>query len=287
MLAGLLAALLAGCSSPRPLAVGSQSFTEQVVLGEMVAQHVERRLRIPVDRRPNLGDTLLAHQSLLTAQIDLYPEYTGAALLAILKLPFEPDPTIALERVRLEYRTRFQVELLDPLGFSNGFALAIRAEDARAAKLETLSDAAAYKPGWLLGLSSEFLERPDGYRTLMRTYDLPLTAGTKGMNLSLLYKALADKQVSMVAVRATDGPLSAGDVKVLADDKKGFPPTQAALVVRADALARYPGLQKALSELSGKISDAAIRKLNYQVDVERRPANQVARDFLRQAGLLR
>jgi len=283
----LAAALLLGCSRRPPLTVGCKSFTEQVVVGEIVAQHLEQRLRIRVDRQLNLGDCLLAHQALVTGQVDLYPEYSGTALLAILKLPFDPDPAIALERVRREYRTRSQLEWLDPLGFSNGFALAIRGEDARAGRLETLSDAAAYKPGWVLGVSSEFLGRPDGYRTLMKTYDLPLTDGPKGMEPGLLYKALAEKQVSMAAVRATDGPLMSGDVKLLADNKKGFPPGQAALVVRADVLARYPGLRQALSELSGKISDTAIRKLNYQVDVGRRPPTQAARDFLREAGLLR
>lgn len=283
----LAAAWLAGCSKPRPLVVGSRAFTEQVVLGEIVAQHVEQRQRIAVQRRLNLGDTLLAHQALLTGEIDLYPEYAGAALVLVLKLPFEPDPAIALERARLEYRRRTQCEWLDPLGFGNGFAVAIRGENARAGKLETLSEASAYKPGWVLGLSPEFLERPDGYRALMRAYELPLTTGSKSMDPGLLYKALADKQVSMVAVRATDGALASGDVKVLADDRRGLPPSQAALVVRADVLARYPGLPQTLSELSGKISEAAIRKLNYQVDVSRRPAAQVAREFLRETGLLR
>jgi glycine betaine/choline ABC-type transport system substrate-binding protein len=269
------------------LVVGSRAFTEQVVLGEIVAQHVEQRQCIVVKRRLNLGDTLLAHQALLTGNIDLYPEYAGAALVLVLKLPFEPDPAIALERARLEYRLRAQCEWLDPLGFTSGFALAIRGADAHAGKLETLSEAAAYTPGWVLGLSPEFLERPDGYRGLMRAYELPLTTGPKSMDPGLLYKALADKQVSMVAVRTTDGALASGDVKVLADDRRGLPPSQAALVVRADALTNYPGLRRTLSELSGKISQAAIRKLNYQVDVSRRPVTQVARQFLVEAGLLR
>ena len=280
-------AALAACSRPRPLAVGSKDFTEQVLLGEIVAQHVEHRLSIRVERRFNLPSTLIAHQALSSGAIDLYPEYTGTALTSILRLPAESDPNIVLERVRNEYRLHSQMEWLDPLGFSNSFAMVVRGEDARANKLETLSDATAYAPGWILGVSPEFIERRDGYPSLRRAYELPLTAAPKSMAAAALYKALADKQVSMMAGYSTDGQLAVGDRKVLRDDKSAFPHCQAALVVRADTLARYPGLRQALTELSGKFPGATMRKLNYQADVERRPVNQVARGFLRQAGLLR
>jgi osmoprotectant transport system substrate-binding protein len=286
VLCAITLAALAACSRPRPLTVGSKDFTEQVLLGEIVAQHVEHRLSIRVERRLNLQSTLIAHQALNSGSIDLYPEYTGTALSSILKLPAESDPNIVLERVRNEYRFRSHIEWLDPLGFSNSFAMVVRGEDARANRLETLSDAAAYAPGWTLGISPEFMERRDGYPSLRRTYELHLVAAPKNMAAGALYKALADKQVSMMAGYSTDGLLAAGDRKALRDDKGAFPPCQAALVVRTDALARFPGLRQALAELSGKLPEATMRNLNYQVDAEHRPASQVARAFLRQAGLL-
>lgn len=265
--------------------MASKNFTEQVILGEIISQHLENRLRRPVDRKLDLGGTLLAHQALITGNIDLYPEYTGTALTAILKLPSESAPEVVLERVRMEYRNRYRVEWLDPLGFSNDFAMVVRGDDARAYGLESLSDAAHYKAGWILGVGYEFLTRPDGLPALMKTYDLRLTAAPKSMDLGLLYRALAQKQVNMAAGNSTDGLLSVLDVKVLRDDKGAFPPYQAAIAVRSEALESHSGLRKALDELSGKFSEEVMRRLNYEVDSRHRSAREVASEFLRQAGL--
>jgi osmoprotectant transport system substrate-binding protein len=290
IVAGLIAAagahVLAACGQDHPLTVGSKNFTEQVILGEIVSQHVSLRLSQRVDRKLNLGGTLLAHQALVKGKLDLYPEYTGTALTAILKLPRSSDPVNVLTRVRKEYQKRFNVLWLDPLGFNNTFAMVVRGEDARKYGIETLSDATGHANGWTLGVGYEFQQRRDGLAGLLKTYRLPLKRSPRTMDLGLLYKALEQKQVDMVAASATDGLLSVLDVKVLKDDKRYFPPYQAALAVRADTLAKHPPLKPALEQLSGLFSDEIMRTLNYEVDGKHQPVSEVAMTFLRAAGLL-
>ena len=274
------AAVLAGCSKSR-VTVASKNFTESVLLGEIVAQHIERRLREPVDRRLDLGGTLLGHQALVNGEIDVYPEYTGTALTAVLKLPPSSDEAAVFEKVRAQYRERWKIDWLDPLGFNNTFAMAIRGERARRRNIRSLSDAARDKAGWRLGGGYEFSQRPDGLGGLLKSYGLALRGPPVTMDLGLLYQALESGQVDMVAGNSTDGLLSVLDVRVLEDDKHYFPPYQAALVVREQTLRRNPRLRAALSELSGKFSDQLMRKLNYQVDGEHRRIADVAGDFLK------
>lgn len=277
--------LVAGCSHKHPLVVGSKNFTEQVILGEIIAQHMENRLQQAVDRKLNLGGTMLAHQALLSGDIDMYPEYTGTAFTNVLKRSGVNDPVVVLDQVRTAYASGFQIDWLDPLGFQSSFALAVRGEDARARHLDTLSDAAADPDGFMLGAGYEFMSRPDGYPALVSAYPIRWKAPPKSMDLGLLYTALTGKQVSMVAGNTTDGVLSKLDAKVLKDDKQAFPPYQACIVVRSAVLAANPNLRKILSELSGKISESAMRSMNYAVDVEHKQVPQVAKDFLDKAGL--
>ena len=291
IVAGLIAAALAGCGRDRPITVGSKNFTEQVIIGEIVAQHVSLRLSQRVDRKLNLGGTLLAHQAMVQGGLDLYPEYTGTALTSILKLP--PSSILVgggekavFATVKNEYLKRFKIHWLEPLGFNNTFAMVIRGEDARHNKIESLSDAARYAGGWTFGVGYEFQQRPDGLPGLLKAYKLPVKGSPKTMDLGLLYKALEQKQVDMVAANATDGLLSVMDVKVLRDDKRYFPPYQAALIVRDDSLMAHTGLKEALDLLSGKFSDEIMRTLNYQVDGKHRPLAEVAMTFLRAAGFL-
>jgi glycine betaine/choline ABC-type transport system substrate-binding protein len=280
------AIVLTACSSgDRAITVGSKNFTEQVVLGEIVAQHLEHRLQQRVDRRLNLGGTLLAHQALTSREIDLYPEYTGTALTAILKQPAASDPAMVLERVRSTYRREFHIEWLDPLGIDNGFAMVVSGELARRENLESLSDAARRSEPWLLGVGYEFEQRPDGLPALEKTYGLRLASSPRSMDLGLLYRALEQNQVTMIAANATDGLLSAMDLKVLADDQRAFPPYELCIAAGEEALRDVPGLREALLELSGKFSNRRMQELNYQVDGLHRPAAQVASEFLQQAGL--
>ena len=281
---GCLSALIAAsCSGKRPrIVVGSKNFTEQVILGEIIAQHIENRLHVPVDRKLDLGGMLLAHQALLSRQIDLYPEYTGTAFANVLKSGGVTDPAVVLERVRAEY-ARMQLEWLDPLGFESSFAMTVRGEDARARRLETLSDAAGDAKGFALGCGYEFITHPDGFAALNSKYGLKWTTAEKTMDLGLLYRALIEKQVNMVAGNTTDGVLNKLDVRVLKDDKRAFPPYQACVVVRNGALAQYPELRKTLQELSGKISEEQMRTMNYEVDGAHRRPPEVAREFLEQS----
>jgi glycine betaine/choline ABC-type transport system substrate-binding protein len=282
-IAALIAVLaLAGCSrGPRAIRVGSKNFTEQVVLGEIIAQQIENRLHLPVERSLNLGGTLLAHQALVGGQIDLYPEYTGTALTSVLKDPVDTDPAAVRARVRSEYARRFQLDWLDPLGIDNGFAMVVRSTE----KARTLTAAAQHTdPGWKLGVGYEFEQRADGLDALKKTYGLRV-ANIKTMDLGLLYQALENGQVNMIAANATDGLLSKGDLKILEDDKHAFPPYEVGLAVREAALQATPGLRDALMQLSGKFTNAKMQQLNFQVDVRHESVAQVARDFLQQAGL--
>ena len=281
ILLALVLLLLAGCSHPRRIVVGSKNFTEQVVLGEIVAKQIERRLHVSVERKLDLGGTLLAHEALVRGDIDLYPEYTGTALTAILKqAPDGSEPNTIFDRVRSAYRARWGLEWLPPMGFNDTFAMVVGGDVARRFQLATLSDAAAHG-AWRLGIGYEFQSRPDGLAGLLRTYNLKIEGTPAVMDLGLLYPALESGRVDMVAGNATDGLLSTLDVKVLADDRHFFPPYQCAVVVRDDTLKRYPGLRAALEELSGKINDNTMRKLNYEVDGKHRRPRDVAAEFLR------
>ena len=275
----LIASLAAGCSSKARIAVGSKNFTEQVLLGEIVARHIEQRLGLAVDRKLNLGGTLLAHEALRRGSIDLYPEYTGTALTAVLKQAAVKDAEAALERVREGYRA-WGLEWLPPFGFNNSFAMVVRADTARKQDVRTLSDAARRPGPWRLGVGYEFTQRPDGLSGLVRTYGMRLAGEPVVMDLGLLYPALQAKTIEIAAANATDGMLVRPEFVVLEDDRRYFPPYECAIVVRQDTLERHPRLRTVLAELSGRISESAMRRMNGSVDVEHRPAGEVARDFL-------
>ena len=276
--------LLSSCSGRKAIVVGSKNFTEQVILGEIIAQHLEKQVRDPVERRLNLSGTLLAHEALLNGQIDLYPEYTGTAFTNVLKHNIVSDPAIVLDRVRSEYGG-MQLDWLDPLGFNNSFAMVVRGADARERHLDTLSDASGDPKGFVLGAGYEFFQRPDGFSALNQAYGIQWLPGQKIMDLGLLYPALTQKQVDMVAGSATDGVLYKLDVKVLKDDKGAFPPYQASIVVRTAAETAHAGLKAALEQLSGKTSREDMLKMNYAVDGEHRRPAEVAAEFLKSKGL--
>ena len=284
--AGLSAALFltfaAACGRGHPLTivVGSKNFTEQEILGEIAAQQLERRLGARVTRKLGIGGTLLAHEALVAGEIDLYPEYTGTALTAVLKLPIASDPKAVFDTDAKEYRSRWKLVWLSPLGFDDTFAMVIRGSDARASGIGTLSQAAQRKKGWVLGVGYEFLQRPDGLRGLQNAYALPLEGTPRTMDLGLLYAALEQGQVDLVAANSTDGLLAERDFKVLGDDKGYFPPYEAALVVGEGLFSREPKARAALEELSGKLTTATMRKLNnLVVGKHHRPAD-VAKEFL-------
>jgi glycine betaine/choline ABC-type transport system substrate-binding protein len=272
--------LLGNCRrQPAALVVGSKNFTESALLGELLAQHIERRLGLKVERKLNLGGTLLAHQALTSGAIDLYPEYTGTALTAVLKRPPVNDPPAVLSQVREAYQARWRLDWLRPLGFNNTFAMIVRGETARREKLATLSEAAGAQ-AWKLGVGYEFTQRPDGLPGLLKTYNLRTAGGPISMDLGLLYAALKTRRVDLIAASSTDGLISVLDVAVLEDDRHYFPPYECAVIVRQDTQTKYPGLRVALEQLSGMLTDRVMRRLNFGVDGEHRPPAQVASRFL-------
>lgn len=268
---------LTGCSRPNKIVVGSKNFTEQLILGEILAQQIERRLSIRVERRLNLGGTLLAQQALLSGAIDLYPEYTGTALTAILRQPASGESGKVFENVKSVYKSRFQLAWMPPFGFNNSFAMVVRRGDATG--IRTLSEAASARP-WRLGVGYEFMQRPDGFPGLARTYGLKMAATPVTMDLGLLYSALRNGQVDMVAANSTDGMLSVLDAVVLEDDRHYFPPYECSAVVREKALTEFPRLRPALEELAGRIDDRRMRELNYAVDGKHIAVREVAATFL-------
>jgi osmoprotectant transport system substrate-binding protein len=276
-----------GCGSPRgeTIVVGSKNFSESALLGEILAQHIEKKTHLQVVRRFYLAGSYICQQALLSGRIDTYVEYTGTALTAILKEPIERDPAAVFVKVRTEYEQRFGLDVLPSLGFNNTFALVIRGAEARALHLKTIEDAVPYAGKWRAGFGYEFMERPDGYEGLARVYGLHFAQTPRILDLGLIYRALLDGQVDIVAGNSTDGILTARDLVILDDDKHYFPPYDAVPVARDQTLARHPEVLQAINELADKISDGEMRKMNYAVDGEHRDAADVAREFLQSKGL--
>jgi osmoprotectant transport system substrate-binding protein len=278
---------LVGCGKHEQgkIVVGSKNFTEQIVLAELFAQQIESRTGLPVERKVNLGGTLLCHDALVSGKIDLYPEYTGTALLAVLKDPPEKDPVKVLERVQSEYRSRFGVEVLPPLGFNNSFAMVVRGEDAARLKLRTVSDIVPYAPKWRAGFGYEFIERPDGYPGWSIAYGIHFALAPKILDLGLLYRALEDKQVDIVAGNSTDGVIESLHMAALEDDRHYFPPYEAVPLIRDATLQKHPEVGAAIRALQGKISEDEMRQMNFEVDGQHRQAVDVVRHFREAKGL--
>jgi osmoprotectant transport system substrate-binding protein len=283
----LLCLSLVSCSPPRPdhPIVGAKNFTEQVILGELLAQEIEARSGLKVERRFYLAGSYICNQALVAGRIDAYVEYTGTALTAILKQPVDRDPQTVLATVRALYASRDGVTVGDPLGFENTFAMVIRGDDARRLQLTTLSQAAPYAPQLRLGVGYEFEQRPDGLAGLSSAYNLHFAGSPRTMDLGLLYRALSAHQVDMIAANSTDGPIQALGLVALQDDRHYFPPYQAVPLVRDDALRRWPQIATALHALAGKITAEDMRTMNEAVDGQHSDPAQVVREFRIKKGL--
>jgi osmoprotectant transport system substrate-binding protein len=270
-------------SSCRPhgsgIVVGSKNFGEQLVLGELLAQKLEAT-GLPVTRRFYLGGTYIAHQALLAGRIDMYPEYTGTALTAILKLPPATDPEQVYKTVKQQYAERYQLEVGPPLGFNNSFAIAMRGDEAQRLGIRTLSDLARHAPELRMGVGYEFLERKDGYPGLTRTYGLHFASAPRVMDLGLLYRALQAHEVDVVAGSNTDPQIAQLGLVVLDDNLHYFPPYDAVPVVRQETVRNHPEVEKILHELAGAVSVDDIRRMNRAVDIEHRDVRSVVREFL-------
>jgi osmoprotectant transport system substrate-binding protein len=272
------------CSPSRPdrIVIGSKNFTESLILGELMAQQIEAHTNLKVERRFYLAGTYICQQAMLAGRIDIYPEYTGTALTAILKEKTGSEKQTIYQQVKSEYERRFSLTLGPALGFNDTFAIEIRGEDARRLNLRTLSQASAFAPYWRAGFGYEFMERPDGYRGLAATYGLHFAEQPRVMDLGLLARALHDRQIDLAAGNATDGLIPALDLFVLDDDRHYFPPYEAVPVVREQTMREHPEIAPVLADLADKISDQEMRRMNYAVDGQHHDAKDVVREFLHQ-----
>jgi len=261
------------------IVVGSKNFTEQLILGEIVAGTIERETGLTVDRRLNLGGTLICERALAGGDIDVYVEYTGTALTAVFHQPLTNDSSAVLQTVRDAY-ARTGRALLEPLGFNNTFTILVRGSDARRLKVKTIDDAAGQTPGWRAGFGYEFLERPDGFPGLSKIYGLRFAEPPRVMDLTLTYRALASGQVDLIAGDATAGLISALDLFPLVDNRHYFPPYDAVPVARAATLIRHPEVHRALTSLAGAITAEDMRAMNHAADAGKLEPAAIARDFL-------
>lgn len=261
------------------IVVGSKNFTEQLILGEIVAQTIERDTGLHVRRQFNLGGTLICDRALLGGDIDVYVEYTGTALQAIFHRPPSNDRESVMNTVRDLYGDSGRT-LLPPLGFDNTFAILVRGSDARERHLRTIEDASGVAPQWRAAFGYEFLERPDGYSGLAKTYGLAFRGSPQAMDLALTYRALASGQVDLIAGDSTAGLIKSLDLVQLEDNRHYFPPYDAVPVARATTLLRHPDVRKALEGLAGRITAEDMREMNYTADSQRVNPDEVARRFL-------
>jgi glycine betaine/choline ABC-type transport system substrate-binding protein len=273
----------AGTSAAQPrVAVGSKDFTESSLLAEIVAQMLEAR-GVSVERRFELGGNL-PHEALVSGTLDLYPEYTGTSYTAILHHEPIADPRAVYDLVKQEYATKFNLEVSAPLGFENTFAILIRGADARRSNLKTISDAVPYARQWRAGLGQDFKTRADGYPGLAKAYGLKF-AEVREMDLSLTYIALSAGQVDLIAGNSTEGRITALDLVQLIDDRHYFPPYEAVYMVRQDTLARVPALKEVLSKLANAISTDEMRRLNFEIDGNKRDPKAVVKEWIAGKGL--
>jgi len=284
----LLVSFLCSCGPPRNkvIVVGAKDFPEQTILGEILAQVLHQKTGLQVERRFYLGGTYICQQALLAGRIDVDAEYAGTALTAILKQPIEHNPENVYRRVKQLYASRFNLAVMPPLGFNDTFVLVVRGETARKDHIQTISQAVPYAVHWRPGFGYEFMERKDGYYGLVKTYGLKFGTPPRLMDLGLIYRALLDHQVDIVAGNSTDSQLEAHNFAVLKDNKHYFPPYQAVPIVRRQTLQQHPAVRTALEQLGGKVSEAAMRHLNYEVVAQHRSVKEVVHEFLRKEHLI-
>ena len=284
LLAGVCcAALTSTVSAADVVRIGSKNFTEQEILGELIAQRIEQCTDLRVERKFGLGGTGVCHGALVAGELDIYVEYTGTALLNVLKADPLSDRDDVFRIVAKAYRERFELEWLPPMGFNNTYAVTVRAAHADTQGWQAISDLADVAGQLSAGFTAEFMERPDGYPGLRRAYCFDF-GRTADLDPGLMYKALADGQVDVICAFATDGRIAAYNLKVLHDDRSFFPPYDAAPVIRQALLNDHPEIRDVLAVLAGTIDDRTMRRLNHTVDQLKQTPASVASDWIDSRG---
>ena len=281
-----LSVAFTGCSSSDTITVGSKDFTENTVLGEIFAQLIEAKTNLKVNRKLNMGGTFVNFEAIKNGQIDIYPEYTGTALTAQLKMDVINDPDETYRIVSEEFDKQFNIKWMKPLGLNNTYTLAVTNEVYEQYGVETFSDLAAISENLIFGAEHEFFDRQDGFDGLVETYGIKFKGDPKKMNVSLKYQAIGNGEIDVTDAFATDGQIMQYNLKILKDDKNFFPPYYAAPIIRKEVLDKHPELEDVLNSLAGLIDDATMTELNYKVDVENQDIKAVAKEFLKDNGLI-
>ncbi|MCB0359446.1 MAG: hypothetical protein KDD44_07410, partial [Bdellovibrionales bacterium] len=261
--------------------IGSKNFTEQFVLGELIAQSIERATPLIVERRFNLGSVVVCHRAMIHGDIDIYPEYTGTGFRVILSKHDDASPGKILRSVRREYRSRFDIQWLEPFGFNNTFAVAVRENYAEKNNLQTISDLRGLARALSFAMSPEFHERPDGFVQFTNRYQLSF-GETREMDLALMYRAVQAGHADVLVGNSTDGRIPAYGLKILEDDRNFFPAYFAAPLVRREVLEQHPEIREALEPLAHSLNERTMQALNFAVDEQGKTPRAVARDFLEQ-----
>jgi len=295
LITGLLLSTVAGCGGSSPtassgrdgtLTIGSKNFTENIIMAEIMAQTVEANTSLKVERKLNLGGTLICWEGLKKGELDMYPDYTGTGLMAILKKEVITDPDEVYNIVQQEYNKQFKIKWLKPVGFNNTYATAVTKEFAKKHALNTTSDLKAHAGDLVFCAEQEFFNRNDGFQGFCQAYGLKFK-DTKAMDIGLKYKAVADGKVDVIDAFSTDGELVSYKMKVLEDDQNFFPPYYCAPVVRMDTLEKHPELEDVLNKLAGKISDEDMQQMNYKVKEKGLNPADVAAEFLKAKGIVK
>lgn len=284
----LLSAMLSGCGSDKGITIGSKQFTESILMGEMYAQLIEAKTDIPVTRKLNLGGTSVCIPAMQEGEIDIYFEYTGTAYNEILDHELTEGITSQeiLDICKTELRDSYGITMFDPVGLNNTYALALKTDMAQELGVTKISDLTALSPELKFGCGHSFYSRTyDGYQGIVATYDLSFKDTLK-MDTSLLYEAIDTGDLDVICVFGTDSLLRKYDMTLLEDDGGVFPPYHGAPVCRNEALEEYPELEEILNSLAGAIDNDTMQELNYQVDVENRTVEEVAKEFLTEHGYI-
>jgi osmoprotectant transport system permease protein len=273
--------------SSQTIRLGLDNTAEEAILGEILVQVIEKNTNLSVKVTPDLagGETVM-HPAMLKGDLDLYPEYTGTAWLAILKHTEIPPREELQQKLFAEYAERFKIDWVGLYGFNNSYGLAVAGSVARKFNLKTYSDLAKVADQLTFRAESGFFEREDGYKGLGQTYGLNFKTA-KDVAFSLKYNAITEGQADVINIFTTDGRLAESDLVVLVDDKGYFPEYRCGTVIRSEVLEKHPKLKDALMLLNGLIDDAAMSSMNYQVESKGRSPSEVAKEFLAEKGLLK
>lgn len=259
--------------------IGSKNFTEQLILGELMAQMIEAHTDLSVDRRFNLGGTMICHKALEAGELDLYAEYTGTGLVTVLGQPAASDAGVVWATVDSQYRQKFNLQWLKPFGFNNTYALTVRGSTATDKNWQSISDVVASAHNLKAGFTAEFSERADGYPGMSKKYGLRFSQ-VVDLEPSLMYQAIKRGEVDVICAFTTDGRIEAYELQTLKDDKGFFPPYFAAPVVNQNLFEKHPHIKGVLERLAEQISNTEMQKMNFEVDENNRQPEDVAREFL-------